>query len=70
MNSGIKLRAIDPLIQDNFIIFNTEGNCLFIYKLNNPCFNNRQIPEEFLDKTINKIHSGWIESILIIHIDT
>ena len=70
MNSGVKLRVIDPLIQDHFVIYDSKGNGLFEYEPDNPWLNNRQIPEEFLDKTVDKIYpGGWTESILIIDID-
>ena len=71
MNSGVKLRVIDPLIQGHFIIFNTEEKSLLEFDPDNPHSNKREIPEEFLDKTVDKIYpGGWTESILIIDIDT
>ena len=70
MNSGVKLRVIDPLIQGNFIIFNSAGKGLFEFDPDNPYRNKREIPEEFLDKTVDRIYpGGWTESILIIDID-
>ena len=70
MNSSVKLRSIDPLVQGHFVIFDSKGKGLFEYEPDNPGLNNRQIPEEFLDKTVDKIYpGGWTESILIIYID-